>query len=71
MIGMALVQMTCGKVTVRPRVLGKVATVLQMVMVLWRLLKWNESWSVVWTGWGGGADGNLGVVLCVGTGCGS
>ncbi len=48
-IGMVLVQMTCGKVTVRPRVLGKVATVLQMVMVLWRLLKWNEWWSAVWT----------------------
>jgi cardiolipin synthase (CMP-forming) len=48
-IGMVLVQMTCGKVTVRPRILGKVATVLQMAMVLWRLLKWNDRWSMVIT----------------------
>ena len=40
-IGLALVYMTCGKVTVRPRMTGKVATVLQMVTVLWTLLKWN------------------------------
>jgi len=40
--GMIVIQMTVGKVKVRPRILGKIATVLQMVVVLWVLLKWNE-----------------------------
>jgi len=44
LIGMVVIQMTVGKVAVRPRLLGKVATVLQMVMVLWILLKWNLRW---------------------------
>lgn len=39
-MGAVLVHHTCGRVTVRPRVLGKVATVLQMATVLWALLKW-------------------------------
>lgn len=42
LIGMFLVHMVCGKVAVRPRIAGKIATVLQMSMVIWRLLKWNE-----------------------------
>ena len=45
MVGLALIQITCGKAVVRPRILGKIATVLQMAMVLWRLLKWPEPWS--------------------------
>ncbi len=49
LIGMVVIHMTCGKVAVRPRIVGKVATVLQMIMVLWRLLEWNEKWSAVWT----------------------
>jgi CDP-diacylglycerol--glycerol-3-phosphate 3-phosphatidyltransferase len=44
LVGLGVIQMTVGKVAVRPRVLGKVATVLQMVLVLWILLKWNEKW---------------------------
>src|SRR4051812_37041792 len=44
LLGMIVIQMTVGKVVVRPRVLGKVATVLQMSVVLWILLKWNEHW---------------------------
>jgi cardiolipin synthase (CMP-forming) len=40
LIGMVVIQMTVGKVTVRPRWVGKVATVLQMTVVLWILLKW-------------------------------
>ena len=38
----------CGKVAVRPRIVGKVATVLQMAMVLWTLLKWDERWTPYW-----------------------
>src|SRR5512137_849855 len=38
--GLIVIQWTVGKVTVRPRMLGKVATVLQMAVVLWVLLRW-------------------------------
>jgi CDP-diacylglycerol--glycerol-3-phosphate 3-phosphatidyltransferase len=44
LIGMLLIQFMVGKVKVRPRVVGKIATVLQMVVVLWIMLKWRESW---------------------------
>jgi cardiolipin synthase (CMP-forming) len=49
LLGWALIQMICGKVNVRPRILGKLATVLQMIMVLWILLKWDERWMPSWT----------------------
>jgi cardiolipin synthase len=39
-LGLGVVHFTVGKVTVRPRWTGKVATVLQMAVVLWTLLKW-------------------------------
>jgi len=42
--GLIVIQMIVGKVKVRPRILGKVATVLQMAVVLWILLKWDERW---------------------------
>jgi cardiolipin synthase (CMP-forming) len=44
MAGVIVIQWTVGKVKVRPRVLGKVATVLQMAVVLWVLLKWGGRW---------------------------
>jgi len=44
LVGLLVIQMTVHKVRVRPRFLGKLATVLQMVVVLWILLKWDESW---------------------------
>jgi len=47
--GWVVIQMTVGKVVVRPRLLGKVATVLQMVAVLWVLLKWRGAWLAVLT----------------------
>ena len=46
--GLIVIQITIGKVRVRPRVSGKVATVLQMIVVLWVLLKWNEKWMLGW-----------------------
>jgi CDP-diacylglycerol--glycerol-3-phosphate 3-phosphatidyltransferase len=46
--GMLVIQMTVGKVKIRPRMVGKVATVLQMVIILWVLLKWNPQWLRVW-----------------------
>jgi cardiolipin synthase (CMP-forming) len=42
--GMVVIQLMVGKVKVRPRIVGKVATVLQMVVVMWIMLKWDENW---------------------------
>ena len=44
LIGMIVIHIVCGKVKVRPRWLGKVATVLQMATVIWALLKWQSNW---------------------------
>lgn len=44
LIGLLVIQITVGKVKVRPRIVGKVATVLQMIVVLWVLSKWDETW---------------------------
>ncbi|MCX6927533.1 MAG: CDP-alcohol phosphatidyltransferase family protein, partial [Verrucomicrobia bacterium] len=49
LLGMIVLQMTVGKFTVRPRMLGKIATLLQMIVVLWILLKWQKRWLPVWT----------------------
>jgi CDP-diacylglycerol--glycerol-3-phosphate 3-phosphatidyltransferase len=46
--GMLVIQMIVGKVKIRPRIIGKVATVLQMVIILWVLLKWDSKWLRVW-----------------------
>lgn len=48
LIGLVVIQITVGKVTVRPRALGKVATVMQMFVVLWVLLKWSPKWLPTW-----------------------
>lgn len=44
LLGLVVIQITVGKVKVRPRVFGKIATVLQMSVVIWVLLKWDEHW---------------------------
>lgn len=53
LLGLGVIQMTVGKVRVRPRLVGKVATVLQMVCVIWILLKWDTGpgspWILFWT----------------------
>ena len=43
-IGLGVVHLTVGKVIVRPHVLGKIATVLQMLMVVGILFKVPERW---------------------------
>jgi len=48
LIGMIVIQMTVGKVTARPHVIGKIATVLQMISVLWLLLKWDAALGPKW-----------------------
>jgi CDP-diacylglycerol--glycerol-3-phosphate 3-phosphatidyltransferase len=44
LLGMVVIQMTVGKVRVKPRIVGKVATVLQMSVVIWILFKWPDRW---------------------------
>ena len=44
LIGMLVIQLMVGSVKVRPRIIGKIATVLQMAVVLWIILKWKGSW---------------------------
>jgi cardiolipin synthase len=53
LVGMAVIQMTVGKVKVRPRMIGKIATVLQMICLVWILLQWDSQlrpqWFLGWT----------------------
>lgn len=44
LIGWFLVHHACGKVRVRPALIGKAATVLQMACILWALLRWPAVW---------------------------
>jgi cardiolipin synthase len=55
--GVLVIQITIGKLKVRPRIVGKVATVLQMTIVLWVLLKWSDKWLFALT---------LGAAICTG-----
>jgi cardiolipin synthase len=48
LIGIGLIHIICGRAVVRPRMLGKVSTVLQMITVLWTLFKWDERWLIFW-----------------------
>ena len=48
LVGMVVIQFTVGKVRVRPRLVGKVATVLQMASVIWILLRWDEGRGERW-----------------------
>lgn len=57
LLGSVVIHVTCGKINVKPRILGKIATVLQMIMVLWILLKWDEHWGFYWA---------LGAAVCTG-----
>lgn len=57
LLGMLVIQVMVGKVKVRARILGKIATVLQMIVVLWILLKWDQGWLRALT---------LGTAICTG-----
>jgi cardiolipin synthase len=48
LIGIAVIRFIAGSVVVRPRVLGKIATVLQMAVVIWILLKWDRDLNAHW-----------------------
>jgi cardiolipin synthase (CMP-forming) len=59
--GLVVIQLTVGKVKVCPRILGKCATVLQMAVVIWDLMKWDAGrgarWFEAWM---------LGAAVCTG-----
>ncbi len=44
LLGMVVIHFTCGKVAVKPHIIGKGATVLQMIAVCWALLKLPAVW---------------------------
>jgi len=48
LLGVAVIRFTVGKIVVRPRFTGKIATVLQMAVVIWILLKWDFGHGVLW-----------------------
>jgi CDP-diacylglycerol--glycerol-3-phosphate 3-phosphatidyltransferase len=57
LIGLIVIYYSCGRVAVRPILIGKLATVLQMICVLWALFKWSLSWLEAWS---------AGAALCTG-----
>jgi CDP-diacylglycerol--glycerol-3-phosphate 3-phosphatidyltransferase len=48
LIGLVVIQMISGKPVVRPRAVGKIATVFQMITVAWILLQWPGEWLEIW-----------------------
>ena len=57
LLGLIVIYYSCGRVSVRPILIGKLATVLQMICVLWGLFRWNTSWLQIWA---------LGAAICTG-----
>ena len=51
LLGLVVIHVMGGKVIARPRVVGKIATVVQMTTVLWALLKGPAPWLHLWV-WG-------------------
>ena len=43
-LGLVVIHLIMGKVTVRPSIVGKIATVFQMTTILWIILKWPTHW---------------------------
>ncbi len=41
-IGAVVIRAVVGKIMVRPRITGKIATVFQMLMLIWILLRWDS-----------------------------
>jgi cardiolipin synthase (CMP-forming) len=48
LLGLILIHYVGGKVVVRPHLTGKISTVLQMICVLWALLKLDLVWLHFW-----------------------
>jgi CDP-diacylglycerol--glycerol-3-phosphate 3-phosphatidyltransferase len=45
LLGVFVVRLTVGKLAVHPRLTGKIATVFQMIAVVWILLRWDSIFS--------------------------
>jgi cardiolipin synthase (CMP-forming) len=61
LLGVAVIRFTVEKIVVRPRFTGKIATVLQMAVVIWILLKWDFGHGVLWLKYL-----TLGAAICTG-----
>ncbi|HSY74912.1 MAG TPA: CDP-alcohol phosphatidyltransferase family protein [Dongiaceae bacterium] len=61
LLGVAVIRFTVGKIVVRPRLTGKIATVLQMAVVIWILLKWDAGQGALWLKYV-----TLGAAICTG-----
>ena len=61
LLGVVVIRFTVGKIAVRPRFTGKIATVLQMAVVIWILLKWDFGRGVLWLKYL-----TLGAAICTG-----
>lgn len=48
LLGIVVIRYTVGKVIVRPRIVGKIATVFQMAVVIWILLDWDRNLNARW-----------------------
>ena len=48
LMGVIVVRLTVGQLTVHPRLSGKIATVFQMIAITWILLRWNFSLAGRW-----------------------
>jgi cardiolipin synthase (CMP-forming) len=49
LLGLIVIQHVCGAIKVRPILIGKVATFLQMTCVLWALFKWRADFLFIWS----------------------
>ena len=49
-IGAIVINLVIGKITIQPRLTGKLATVFQMLVIVWILLKWDfhENFLRIW-----------------------
>jgi len=47
-LGVVTVRLVVGEIHIRPRITGKIATVFQIVMVCWLLLRWDFAYPAVW-----------------------
>jgi CDP-diacylglycerol--glycerol-3-phosphate 3-phosphatidyltransferase len=61
LVGVAVIRFTVGNIVVRPRFTGKIATVLQMAVVIWILLKWDFGHGALWLKYL-----TLGAAICTG-----
>ncbi len=65
LIGAVVIYWACGRVTVRPIFIGKIATVLQMICVLWGLFKWNAAGLQLWSAGAAVCTGISGIVYVI------